>query len=235
MKSTLIVIVFLAAGSGAFAGRVSAESYFPLHVGNTWHFVDDEATVEVQSITRTDVILGRDVFVNSFVTSTTNLGLDQYWIEAPDGDLLLAGFDRKLDGFGVLYEPPLLWLDAPLALGKEWTSSSEALLLPESKSLGTIDVGLRVYEAGPIEVPAGTFDAFGVGQFLVPASTIQALASLNLDGTARTAGSNVTDWYAAGVGDIRYDFNTPMQLTGYELPTPALASTWGRVKQAYRE
>ena len=217
----------------ASAGSASAESYFPLQLGNTWHYSSEKDGAEVQSISRTDVVHGRDVFVNSFVASKLNLGLDQYWFEGPDGDLFLVGFYRKLDGFGRLYDPPLLWLDAPLALGREWTSSSDVISLPDMTVLGTIQIGQRVYEAGPITVPAGTFEAFGVGQLIPRTDPMETLASTRLDGTRPTAGTNASEWYAVGVGEIQYGFGA-FQLTAYEVPTEALASTWGRVKRAYR-
>jgi hypothetical protein len=196
------------------AGASHAQSYLPLAPGNRWVYQGVNGLHEIQAITGTMTIQGRTVFVKSYLKSSSNLGLENYWSEDLDGDLLLSGFFRNgIDPWGLVYDPPVLLLDAPLALGKTWTTRFTAYQLPAMELLGTYELTLEVFEDTTLVVPAGTFRAFGIGQPPTPAiAAFASHGSLSLDGALWGSGGSPSDWYAAGVGVVQYDADDRYQL-----------------------
>jgi hypothetical protein len=227
----VLATLALAIGSPAFA-----QPYFPLAIGNSWDYQTAGGAHETQTITGTTTVFGHDVFVNTFANNPDNAGLENYWQVGSNGGVLLFGFYRGGDGFGILYDPPLTIVDAPLALGKTWSSEATFYRLPGMTPDGTFTVSFSAYEDVMLTVPAGTFHAFGIGQYLPPGSA-KAFASgaLNLDGTLRVTTSQATDWYTAGVGEVQYGPGDLFELVGLNLPTPAGALSWGYVKAIYRK
>jgi len=213
-----------------------AQPYFPLAIGNSWDYQTAGGVHETQTITGTTTVFGHTAFVNTFTNNPDNAGLENYWQVGNNGGVLLLGFFRSNDGFGIVYDPALTIVDAPLAVGKTWSSEATFYRLPAMTTEGTFTVSFSAYEDVMLTVPAGTYHAFGIGQYLPPGSAKTfAGAPLNLDGTLRVTAGQATDWYTAGVGEVQYGPGDLFQLVGLNLPTPATALSWGRVKAVYRE
>ena len=131
------LVVFLVSLFGPFfASRCAAQDYLylPLAVGNRWSYDNDFGFHEEQHVTGTIELFGRTAFVMRYVNSDVNEGLENYWIAEPSGDLYVCGYHRTLQGYGRLYDPPILWVDAPLWLDKSWSSTSSAFDRATSQS-----------------------------------------------------------------------------------------------------
>jgi hypothetical protein len=234
----LVLSILIGAWQPAHAG-----SYLPLVVGNDWEYASPDGRHETQRITGTTVLRGRTVFVKRYEQSVENEGLENYWIEEPGGRLLLCGFFRADSGtgWGIAYEPPICMADAPLSLGRTWTTSSQSFMLPGMEPVSPLEVRFEVLEAGDLATPAGTFFAYGVG---APQYVATPLARCSVTGEAISASvrgasgmpaeAAPTDWYCEGVGVVQYSSDALYQLTGYGSPTAVAASTWGRLKNLYR-
>lgn len=229
----LAVLATLALSIGAPA---LAQPYFPLAIGNSWDYQTAGGVHETQTITGTTTLFANTVFVNTYTNNPDNAGLENYWQVGSNGGVLLLGFYRNLDGLGIVYDPPIDYVDAPLAVGKTWSCESQAYDLPGMVPDFTLAIAFTTYEDVTLTEPAGTFHAFGIGQEYTPSFTKSVAGrQLNLDGTQRITTGQATDWYAAGVGEVQYNAGALFQLTGLNLPTPASALSWGYVKAAYRK
>jgi hypothetical protein len=234
----LIALLLVLSASAAATRPASAQSYLPLAVGNHWDYASLDGYHETQRITGTIELNGRTVFVKSYEQSTSNTGLENYWIEDANGRLLLCGYYiSSPDSGGIVYEPPLCLVDAPLALGKNWTATVQAYRLPGMVPETPWQAQFEVLEAGDLVTPAGTFPASGVGQTQI-FPTLLAGRSASGEAVGASAGKSAAvapmDWYSPGVGVVQYNADAVYQLTGYGFPTAIVASTWGRLKSLYR-
>lgn len=239
LLAALFLVLFASASIHRPAG---AQSYLPLAVGNHWEYASVDGHHESQRISGTTELNGRTVYVKRYEQSTSNEGLENYWIEEPGGRLLLCGFFvSSTESWGVVYEPPLCLVDAPLSLGKTWITSGQAFMLPGMVPDSPWQVRFDVPEAGDLVIPAGTFFAYGVSQ---AQPVLPMLAGRSASGemvgasASRSSGMPAeavpTDWYCPGVGLVQYASDAVYQLINYGSPTAIAASTWGRLKNLYR-
>lgn len=225
---------FAAIACASLPGRARAETWLPLDIGNRWSYQGVAGGHEVTSITGTTVLRDRMVYVRSYLESPQNAGLENYWSVEPDGDVFLHGFMRRVENFGVAYEPPLRMLDAPLSLGRAWTTTSTVYYLPDMSLNGSYDFSFQVMEDGVLSLPAGTFDAMGIGQTAAPPLGRTGIAGqLAPDGARRSTALTAQEWYAQGVGEVQYATDDLYQLAVADLPTPVVATSWGRIKRLY--
>ncbi len=214
----------------------SAADWLPLVDGMHWDYRSANFQ-ETQIITGTRTLLGRTLYVKSFVGGPDS-GLQNFWQVAPDGSVLLGGFDNVSAGLALAYDPPFPVLQTPPSLGLTWSTHSVARLIPSMVEYATIDLNWEVSEDVVLEVPAGSFHAFGVGQ--VPPTAAKVMAggrAFTLDGRLVAdpgKAAVATDWYSEGVGEVQFLASDLFQLVAFGPPLPATASTWGRVKQLYR-
>jgi hypothetical protein len=122
-------------------------------------------------------------------------------------------------------------LDAPLFIGKTWSTTTQVFSVPDTVLAGTITLAFAVYEAGIINVPAGSFSAFGIGP-----TTPSPAVGYSLSGeVARSRSQGSADiWYSEGVGRVRYIADQRYDLESYGQPTPVLSATWGSIKRQFR-
>jgi hypothetical protein len=227
MRFALLVLVVLAVPSAALSG---APNYLPLTMGNEWSYVHPTDGPELKVVDRVDTFQGNTVYVLRW-ESADNDGLENYWTTGPDGDLILWGFYRFVEDFGFAYDPPITYLDAPLSLGRSWSTTTHITYLPDMSDGGTHEITLHVSDEGLLTVPAGTFYSFGIASGPPPTLTHSAARyALTGERIDESLGGAFT-WYSDGVGEIEYD---GYQLTSYTLPTLLRAATWGGLKAAYR-
>jgi hypothetical protein len=221
-----MVAIALGIPAGATAAR--AEFFYNLDVGLAWEYDGHQGEHDRQEVTRTDDLDGVEVRVIRFFESTYNEGLENFWSVSEEGDLLLWGFDRTLEGIGFLYDPPVAWVDAPLEPGKEWTQDFSIYSLQDGSYVGEGRYVFHVRSAGDVEVPHGTYYAYeveatGSMEWDQPLS-LSACGLRNV--TVRT-----TDWWSEGIGRIRYDSGPESYLlTDFIRPTPVRETSWGRIK-----
>jgi hypothetical protein len=219
------------------APAARAQSYLPLAIGNHWIYASPSGAHDDQTVTGMKTILGRTVFVITYGAGGANSGLENYWIPQPEGGVYLCGFWDVGAQFGILYDPPILYVNAPLELGKTWTVSVRTWRLPGMTDDGPLDLGLAVMDEADLALPAGNFHSFGLGQTLPPSIRTPAGSLRTLEGKIPTTGSSMSsDWFSAGVGFVQYQYglDDPLQLTAFDMPTPVATVSWGRIKGQYR-
>jgi hypothetical protein len=239
---SVLALAFVPALVAPFPDECVAQEhrYIPLAVGNRWIYDNTYGFHEEQHVAGTIELFGRTAFVMRYENSTVNEGLENYWIADESGDLYVCGFHRTLQSFGALYDPPLLWLDAPLEQGKTWIGTASVFDYPSLDPAGSLALGSIVVAHGTVDVPAGSYEAYAVGQF-TPSATAAASAAATVsllstqgfepDGTRidMLSGFVGPTYYSDGVGVVIYD-----SYTLSSEPVPAGAGTWGRLKASYR-
>ncbi len=221
------------AGLGVLAsspGSARAESdlYLPLVLGATWEYEGLDGGVEVQSVTETEVVFGDQTYVITFLESPLDEGLRQFWKTTESGDVYFRGYDRP--PLSRVYVPAILWVDAPLELGKTWEQTFDAYSYPDGEYLGRFGLSLTVHEDTVVSTPAGEFHAFGLGSgAAAPLDESSGLEPFSV--TGRRA---ATAWWSEFVGRVQYDTVDLYRLTSFELPsTPVRETSWATVKSHY--
>lgn len=235
----LAALALLAALSPGTAARAD---WLPLAVGNQWVYMDETDEPHTEAITDEAHVRGRRMFVKSYLGGQDD-GLVNFWKLDTDGSLLLGGYYRAAYPFGLVYEPPVKIFPGSPVVNQEWTTHTVAIAIPDNVIYAEFDLYWKVQEQVTVPSPAGTFECVGVGQVAPPAfAAAPGGAPLALDGTVirpaegplDNGPSSATEWYADGVGLVRYDTGVPYLLQSYDLVTPAVTSSWGRLKRLYR-
>jgi hypothetical protein len=155
MRHSLLYHVLLLA---ALAAPAAAVDVFPLTEGllRTYESVSPGDTRTYATyFGGTTIVGGVETQVLHFAGGVDD-GLQQDWTESPENDKYLHGWYRSDCDCGAEYAPPILWIDAPLALDKAWDTTVEMV------GFGSVTLHFRVVAADPMTVPAGTFDSFTI-------------------------------------------------------------------------
>jgi hypothetical protein len=163
---------------GILEVSVASADYLRLEAGNRWSYSALFGAHETHVVTGTAEVDGHETYVIQYQQSTENDGLEQYWTTQPDGDALIWGFYRQLEGFGWLYRPPIVVVDAPLFEGKTWHQRVARYDLPDTAFLDSLDIFHEVTEEGLVSVPAGSFHSFGIADS-IPVSLVLRSAGHN--------------------------------------------------------
>ena len=195
------------------AAGAGSENYLPLVLGNRWEYALPGGDTEIQVVDRTAVVRGRPVFVIAHTVDSTPIQED-YW-SAPDGDVLFHGYYRPIEDFGVLCDPPVMLVDAPLLSGNTWSTKTELFVLPDSLSVGFETFSFAVAGSEELQVPAGTFTTIAIEPL----------------GSARGGTIDFpTRWVTSGVGTIRLGGPIPHDLEAYSVVLAVHPSSWGAIK-----
>lgn len=222
------------------AGPASA-SWLPLAVGNAWVYVDEGDEPHTEAIVDIAHVGGRRAFVKQF-TGGIDDGLLNFWQEDADGSVLLLGYYKPWIPFGLVYDPPVRIFPGDPVVGYEWQTHTVAIAIPDNAFFGEFDTYWKVKAEYTLTVLAGTFHCIGVGQVAPPVTFVRG-QPLGLDGRARRPASSPADtgpesaeeWYSDGTGLVQANLGAIVyQLSSATGPTPARASTWGRLKSLYR-
>jgi hypothetical protein len=230
----------------------SASPWMPLAEGTLWEYLGVGGLHQTQVINGTTTLFGRTLAVKNYIEGG-DAGLQNFWMTGPDGSVLLGGFNNVGAGFALAYDPPIVMLAAAPTLGMTWSTHAMAYTMPSMTEYGPIDIVWEVFEDVVLDVPLGSYPAFGVGQappVAAPVITVAAHGTMptrtfTLDGrlvdaTGKAAGdgvatvSNATDWYSGGIGVVQYRTDDLYQLFAFAPPLPAASSTWGSIKRRFR-
>lgn len=218
------------------SAMTGAASYLPLCIGNSWEY-ESPSFWERATVERTTPLWGTEVYVIGYDDAGPSGDTENFWTSEPEGDVYIWGFRVPSDNSGILYDPPIPMVDAPLDLGKTWSCVFDAYLLPDTTYLATLEITFEVLEEGLINVPAGTFYAFGIDYVMNGDPEVPALEGRSLAGYPQVWGANrqAKDWWCAGVGEVQYMGygGQQFQLIAYELPTAAAVMSWGAIKAKY--
>jgi len=158
--------------------------------------------------------------------------------------VLLAGYYKPLYPFGLTYEPPVKIIPGAPEVGMQYTTHVFAWSVPDNAPYAEFDLNMAVQSEVTLNLLAGNFSCFGVGQVAPPLLNFAAApgVTLGLDGRVIGEGGQMfgnapdsaTEWFADGVGVVQYYSSTLFQLSTANLPTPTAQTSWGRLKQLYR-
>lgn len=228
MKSTVFIFLIL-----LIALPAASQDYLPLEPGNFWSYLLDDGSHELRVVGEMVPVFGNMVYPIGHPFLDPFQNLVNYWSTGPDGDLLLWGWSRGT--FGYLYQPPIVVVDSPLSLGKEWSTTAGLYAVTDSSYVQTGEFPFIVCDHADINVPAGAFDSWGVGYGPPPAKTL-------FDGRYNVMGEEigaktgeVERWYAEDVGVVEEYLTEVYQLetfTGHPVATET--STWGGIKALFR-
>lgn len=142
------------------------------------------------------------------------------------------------------YDPPIKMVEAPLFLGRTWTTPGVQLhdLDGTPWDQEPADSSLKVYSAESVVVPAGSFFAYGVGRDdAAPPMRGKDGSGYDVFGyrlgpAGRDVRDEATTWYADGVGVVQLAGSMAGQvhsLLAYGPAVTAETMTWGRVKRLF--
>ena len=208
-----------------------------LAVGNRWEYQGVAGYHEVIHITGTFTLRGRVVSIKHY-DEGINAGLENYWLLDPDGSVLVAGFTTT-DGISYAYEPPIRYLDGPPTVGAKPPQFITVYDLHTNTVVAAQYYQFDITENVLLNLPAGSFQALGVGLLPTSGPAAAAQKGLTVDGrvlSAVPAGipGRTTDWFSEGVGVVQSKTSDLYQLVGFGQPTPTLARSWGAIKRLYR-
>ena len=240
----LTCAAFLLLGGLLAASTASAADWLPMRLGNEWTYVDDGDEPHTETFIEIGSVRGRRVYVREYIGGPDN-GLYNFWLKDAQGGLLLAGYYKPLYPFGLVYEPPVKIFPGVPAVGVQYSTHVFAISVPDNAPYAEFDITMRVQQQVTLNVLAGSFPSFGVGQVppVGPSFTVAPGVTLGLDGrVVRDGGAESLDtppdsaleWYADGVGLVQYNTGMLFQLATANLPTPAAHVSWGRLKQLYK-
>jgi hypothetical protein len=215
----MLSVATTAVAAGILTGAALAgggENYLPLVLGNRWEYALPGGDTEIQVVDRTGVVRGREVFVIAHSVDGTPIQED-YW-STPDGDVLFHGYYRPIEDFGVLCDPPVKLVEAPLLSGSTWSSKVELFVLPDSLSVGFTIFSFAVTGIEELQVPAGFF-------------TTTAIEPLGIAAELAGVISFPSRWVTSGIGTIRLaEGAVPHDLETYSVVLPVLPTSWGAIK-----
>jgi len=233
IKHVMVIQIILI----ALAAPGQNETYRPFKLGNWWEYDGVHNEHEIQRVDRIDSLWGYPVYAVQYDESTGNDDLENYWTTEAGGSILLWGFYRELDSFGWIYDPPIIYVDAPLYMGKVWSCTSDVYDLPDTTYSQTFELTFRVYEEGIATVPAGDFYSYGVGYDFVPYQrgniTKEAGRKRNpiaeylnscrflpngerkSDYQASMQQGSPMHWYSIDVGEVQYALGDTFQLVNF--------------------
>ncbi len=213
--ATSLALCFLGLATPGLAGDPC-----PLETGRQWIYQDEAGTVLTVTVAGTRLLRGRiaTVLEHEVASRRDVLRYEMYCSRDDEGDLLLHGHRRLDTGETVLYDPPLLYVDLPLAAGKSWAGTTTQYDDLEGSGAGLpVRYAFTVRGVEEVDLPAGREPAFRLGLQSSPA---------------------LDRWYSEGVGIVQLQPLIPLGRTFRLVSTSgsllAEEHSWGQVKQLYR-
>ena len=236
LVSIFLTTTLVCFSSAAFA---QAETWMPLDQGREWNFSGESPNTARIWIEGTQLVRGFETTVRKESISTAS-GVDifeNYWTVNEAGHVFLHGFKTISGGFEQAYDPPILYVSAPLELSKQW--SSTFTLYDKLDGTGTPDgpyqITFDVLTSEQLDVPGGVFDAFGVMNSSAPVSTVIQGNGYGLLGN-RIQGAPVqtpSEYWALNAGIVQFVVNQDTYIL--DSITPLEETTWGRLKVLFPE
>ncbi len=234
-----MLIFLLAAG----AGTPVAEQYLPLTVGWEWFYESDMGETDHMSMLGERVVLGVLTTVRREEYSTQSV--ENFWSVGEDGDLYLHAAVNYTFQIEFAYAPPILVLDAPLEIGKSWSTENIQVLDLSGNPLGmSVSYHGQVVGHGPIEVPAGCYSAWSVLGETLPGQVIGGSLAVLANGRAFQGNGKeatceaVVTWYVDGVGVVRFRVqgtqDGTFDLQWWNPAVPVRSGSWGEIKGLFR-
>ncbi|MCB9463952.1 MAG: hypothetical protein H6682_09735 [Candidatus Eisenbacteria bacterium] len=222
----LATILLAAIGSPAHA-----ETYQPLSDGDWWTYQADDGETETRTVDGLVSVFGRTTHRIRYAGGANDTN-ENYWTVDDSGNLYLHGFYFPTTDFGLVYDPPILYLaSSPLFVGKTWQMTTTFYTLPDTLYAGQYDLAFLVYEEVELDLPVGRLHAFGTGQTM-PSAAEYSLTGVRLDGQR---GGRPDTWWSEDIGPVQFALGSHLQLIDYGgAPTPVSNRSWGSIKSTFR-
>lgn len=194
LASALLLTLLAASAVGQKAVAPATRDYFPLKVGDSWTYRNDEDESQF-----TVKVIGEekqaDGTVLYQVERLVGTRLHYWYTKAPGWVLVLREAYADQEGMSVTHEPPRQHLKSPLAAGAKWTWKGKSVTGADVTEINVVE-GPQV-----VTTPAGRFRAMKVVSRI----------------TEGDAGVTRTYWYAPGVGLVKTLTETPTLKYGSQL------------------
>jgi hypothetical protein len=188
------LLLLLAAVGLAQKSATPSGDYFPLRVGDSWTYRNDEDESEftVKVLGEEKQADGRVVYQ---VEKLAGARIHSWYAKTPGWVLVLREANPEQEGISVKHEPARQFLKNPLAAGAKWTWKGKGMTGDDMLEINTV--------VGPesVTTPAGRFRAMKVTSKV----------------TEGDAAVTRTTWYAPGVGLVKTLTETPALKYGSEL------------------
>ncbi|HYG79652.1 MAG TPA: hypothetical protein VD861_04655 [Pyrinomonadaceae bacterium] len=188
------LLLLLAALAVAQKSAAPARDYFPLRVGDSWTYRNDEDESEftVKVLGEEKQSDGQAVYQ---VERLAGGRIHSWYARTPGWVLVLREANPEQEGIAVKHEPARQFLKNPLVAGAKWTWRGKGMTGADVLEINNV--------AGPevVTTPAGRFRAMKV-------------VSRVTDGDAAVTR---TTWYAPGVGLVKTLTETPTLRYGWQL------------------
>ena len=158
LRSLGAAAAMLAAGL-LVAGTATAAPWWPSSPGATFTYLD-----------RTVVLTGTPTAFSRIVARATDTFAEDYAVDK-NGDVVTHGWQNEAGTLFEFYDPPLVWLDLPLAVGRSWSSETN-ITHPEHG--GDHVVEGMVTGADIVIAPAGSFEVMMVEWTFTPVHATHA-------------------------------------------------------------
>lgn len=216
-------------------------NFRPLDPGLGWEYLSQTAETWRTSVQGEQEVLGVTTTALLHIVSVPETQyVRNYWTVDVDGNVFLHGAENLSAGFVASYDPPILWLDVPLSVGKTWSTNYQIYYSLDGTNPGDPGMTIMLVEdEADVTVPLGTYHCFGVSHEEFKAATDKEGRTYNLLGFAirsldkRESNKALLEWFSDGTGQVQMDFLG--ELFGLTKFGPVLvrASTWGGVKNLY--
>jgi len=218
----------------ATLASAQAPDYQPLLSGWEWTFITGQGGDLSEQVAGQLVIHGHlTTEIHCVETVPIPQVYHNYWTKDVDGNVYLHGAWND-SGFVLSYEPPILWVAPPLAVGKTWSSTPQFFDGLDDANPGDFHtLAYEVAALADVTVPAGVFAAANI-VFVMP-WTVTARDGLTYDLCGRRLPDDAVRedgrWVAEGVGRVK---ETDWELASYIDPLPNETSTWSDVKRLFQ-
>lgn len=200
-----------------------ASEWYPIDTGRSWVYSSPDGGAYSAAVETPESFAGSLVQPLQWDSGTReNLSQDEA------GRVFHHGMTGAPDGSYLVHDPPFLRMDSELTPGHEWEAIYEVIHY-SADGVETMRqqarITYRVIGVGPVDVPAGTFQA---AEVLIT----RELETLPL--------YTFRDWYAEGVGWIRRTeengTSVLFELEAYgPAAVPTESTTWGAIKSQYKD
>ena len=208
----------------SLATAAGAQNYFPLDTGLVWTYTDGAGSDLEGTVLGPVEYNGLTVVELQYLQTGANAQeYHNFWTREAGGVTWLHGA-WNASGFSATYDPPILYIEAPLYQGLVWTTVFGYNGEPSEATY-------EVFEEGDTTVPMGTFYAYGIGAAEPPLPAGQLagydLLGRRLDGGTREA----SRWYTENIGMIRY--LASFELVSFSGSVATEQTTWTGVKALF--
>ncbi|MFH1844329.1 MAG: hypothetical protein ABIF77_14090 [bacterium] len=233
-----IFAILLCCVNGAALGQLY--NYRPLDHELTWYYEAPSGATWTIEVAGEQLVLGQTttILLQNISVPAPQV-VHNYWTADKDGNAFLHGAHNFTADYTISYDPPILWLQAPLAAGNSWSTVYQTYHSLDGSDPGDIlETWLNVETETTLTVTAGSFYAYSVTYTEVPQTrgpdgAYYDLLGVRMGDTAPRKA--MLEWYSDGVGLIQMDYQEEtFELISWNGPVPVAFRSWGGFKSSYR-